>query len=66
MQTKFGSTALIAASHEGHIDVAELLLARGAVVNYQRKVRVLYIDGPHGVAQNGGLSLEQLKWGHFV
>ena len=62
MQDKFGATALIIASQEGHIDVAELLLARRAVVNYQRKVRVLYVDGPHGVAQNGVLSLEQLTW----
>ena len=65
MQDKFGETALITASTYGHIDVAELLLARGAVVNYQRKVRVLYVDGPHGVAQNGVLSLEQLRWGAF-
>ena len=63
MQDKFGETALITASAYGHIDVAELLLARGTVVDYQRKVRVLYIDGPHGVAQNGVLSLEQLRWG---
>ena len=65
MQDEYGNTALISASINGHIDVAELLLARGAVVNYQRKVRVLYIDGPHGVAQNGVLSLEQLRWGAF-
>ena len=65
MQDKFGAMALIIASQEGHIDVAELLLTRGAVVNYQRKVRVLYVDGPHGVAQNGVLSLEQLRWGAF-
>ena len=63
MQDEYGNTALMAASINGHIDVAELLLARGAVVNYQRKVRVLYIDGPHGAAQNGVLSLEQLRWG---
>ena len=63
MQDEFGESALMTASVNGHIDVAELLLAREAVVNYQRKVRVLYIDGPHGVAQNGVLSLEQLRWG---
>ena len=63
MQDELGESALMTASTNGHIDVAELLLARGAVVNYQRKVRVLYIDGPHGVAQNGVLSLEQLRWG---
>ena len=63
MQNKFGETALITASNNGHLETAKLLIQRGAVVNYQKKVRVLYVDGPHGVAQNGVLSLEQLRWG---
>ena len=63
MQEKFGATALITASDRGHIEVIKILLARGAVINYPQKVRVLCVDGQHGVAQNGVLSLEQLRWG---
>ena len=63
MQDKFGATALTAASASGDIDVVKLLLARGAVINHQNKVRVLYVDGPHGVARKGVISLDQLRWG---
>ena len=43
MQDKFGDTALIIASGEGHIECATILLNHKADVNYQRKVRLLYI-----------------------
>ena len=42
MQDKFGATALIAASSEGHIETVKLLLQRGALVNCPQKVRMLY------------------------
>ena len=37
---KFGETALITASDNGHLETAKLLLQRSALVNYQRKVSV--------------------------
>jgi ankyrin repeat protein len=42
MQTKYGSTALIRACANGHLETAKLLLHRGAFVNYQDRVRVLH------------------------
>ena len=42
MQNKLGETALMTASAYGHLETAKLLLERGALVNFQRKVRVLY------------------------
>ena len=42
MQDKLGETALITASARGHLETTKLLLHRGASVNFQRKVRVLY------------------------
>ena len=42
MQEKLGETALITASDKGHLETVKLLLHRGASVNFQRKVRVLY------------------------
>ena len=44
MQDKFGETALIAASGEGHIKCATVLLNHTADINYQRKVRLLYVE----------------------
>ena len=45
MQDKeFGETALIAASGQGHIKCATILLNHRANVNYQRKVRLLYVE----------------------
>ena len=41
MQNDLGSTALGAASHEGHVDVTRLLIERGAAIDYQNKVRVV-------------------------
>ena len=41
MQNDLGGTALIAACQEGHIDVAGLLIKRGAAIDYQDKVRWL-------------------------
>ena len=41
MQDEFGNTALIAASQEGHLSTAALLLDHGADVNKQNKVRLL-------------------------
>ena len=43
MQDKHGSTALIIASQNGNLETVKLLLHRGASVNFQRKVRVLYL-----------------------
>ena len=40
MQDEFGETALIAASHQGHLSTAALLLDHGADVNKQNKVRL--------------------------
>ena len=36
-------TALHAACEHGHMDVASILLQRGAVVNSRDKVRLLYV-----------------------
>ena len=44
---EYGSTALIVASETGHAEVARVLVARGATVDYQDKVRhgeYLYLD----------------------
>ena len=48
LQNMYGDTALIAASQEGRLRCATLLLKHKAVVNYQRKVRLLYVHGGHG------------------
>ena len=48
MQDDLGQTAIIAAVGNGHLDVSTLLLEHGAVVNYQDKVRLLYVHGQHG------------------
>ena len=47
MQDEVGDTALISASQEGHINCATVLLKHKANVNYQRKVRLLYVHGQH-------------------
>ena len=44
MQDKFGETALIAASTKGHMKCATILMNHKADVNYQRKVRLLYVE----------------------
>ena len=44
MQNKYGATTLSVASQEGHIKCATVLLKHGANVNYQRKVRLLYVE----------------------
>ena len=41
MQDDFGSTVLGIASQEGHVDVARLLIERGAPIDYQNKVRAV-------------------------
>ena len=48
MQDERGETALFAASGRGHLETATLLLQYGAVVNYQNKVKLLfiYVHGP--------------------
>ena len=53
-----GSTPLIAACQGGHLKLAVLLIQHGAMIDYVNKVRLLYVHGGHGVAQNGMLSLE--------
>ena len=40
MQDKINATALIISCQNGHVETAELLVHRGAVVNYQRNVRL--------------------------
>ena len=41
MQDDLGFTALGAACQQGHVDVARLLIERGAAIDYQNKVRLL-------------------------
>ena len=41
MQDHLGATALVVACERGHVDVARLLIERGAVIDYQNKVRLL-------------------------
>ena len=48
MQDDRGETALFAASQEGHLETATLLLKSGALVNYKSKVRPLYVHGQRG------------------
>ena len=43
MQDEFGETALFAASDQGCLTTAALLLDHGADVNKQRKVRLLFV-----------------------
>ena len=45
MQDIFGETALMAASQQGRIECATVLLKHRADVNYQNKVRLLYTCG---------------------
>ena len=41
MQDHLGYTALVTASEEGRVDVARLLIERGAAIDYQNKVRAV-------------------------
>ena len=41
MQDDLGFTALGIACQEGHVNVARLLIERGAAIDYQNKVRLL-------------------------
>ena len=41
MQDDLGSTALVIASQEGRVDIARLLIERGAAIDYQTKVRAV-------------------------
>ena len=51
-------TSLIQVCGRGHLQLAVLLIDHGAAVDYVNAVRLLYVHGGHGVAQNGVLSLE--------
>ena len=42
MQNEYGNTALLGACGEGHVTTAALLIEKGATVDYQNKVRLLY------------------------
>ena len=53
-----GDTPLIQACFKGHLQLAIFLIEHGAVIDYVNQVRLLYVHGGHGVAQNGVLSLE--------
>ena len=48
MQDDHGDTALFAASQEGRLETATLLLEWGALANYQNKVRHCLSSGQHG------------------
>ena len=41
MQDRLGFTALMCACQEGHSEVADLLIEKGAMVEYHNKVRLL-------------------------
>ena len=41
MQDDLGYTALGIACDQGHVDVARLLIERGAAIDYQNKVRAV-------------------------
>ena len=56
MQDEFGDTALIIASQEGHLECATVLLKHKANVNFQRKVRLLYVHGQHGCVTKNGMA----------
>ena len=63
--------ALITASAKGHLETAKLLLQHGALVNFQSKVRVLYVYGAHGVPGTEWCAqfraIKVAGWaGHFV
>ena len=53
-----GDTPLIQACITGQLKLAVLLIQHGAMIDCANKVRLLYVHGGHGVAQNGVLSLE--------
>ena len=53
-----GDTPLIQACSNGRLQLAVLLIEHGAVIDYVNQVRLLYVHGGHGEAQNGVLSLE--------
>ena len=53
-----GDTPLIQACVAGRLQLVILLIEHGAVIDYVNQVRLLYVHGGHGVAQNGVLSLE--------
>ena len=48
IQNKFGDTALTIASQQGSTECATVLLKHKANVNYQKKVRLLYVHGQYG------------------
>ena len=49
MQDEFGESPLIKASYCGHVATCRLLIERGATVDYQNKVRLLYVHHYCGV-----------------
>ena len=49
MQDEFGESPLIQASYHGHVATCRLLIERGATVDYQNKVRLLYVHHHCGI-----------------
>ena len=43
IQDKQGDTALIVTCHNGHPDIARVLIDHGAMINYHNKVRLIAI-----------------------
>ena len=41
-RTEFAASPLMMASQEGHVDTCAVLIERGATVDYQNKVRLMY------------------------
>jgi ankyrin repeat protein len=48
MQDKDRDIALIAAAQEGHIECVTILLKHNTDINYQRKVRLLFVEKAWG------------------
>ena len=42
-QDEWGYTALIMACRYGHVETADLLIKKGATVNYRTKVRLMFV-----------------------
>ena len=54
LQDEFGTTPLCAACVTGQLNVATVLVQNGAVVNYEDKVRLLYVHGQHSRSKECG------------
>ena len=65
MQDEYGNTALIGASFDGYLETTKLLVHRGAVVNFQRKVRLYSLEfGEESNLVVAVVCLKTAKWDH--